>query len=156
RTGAGAGGYLRTLGRRRDTTGHEVKPRPAVHGDRRTRVVREDEHRQVIRRLVAPPSSPTLIRPWTTHGSEHVAPENPRADVFERLGSDVVIDARFAAIETVHPTPDLSLKKPLEEFRPVDTERMIKILIRTGAVAINGHRETQNTDFRHRWLPDVL
>ena len=53
-----AGRGARLLERRLDAVGHEVERRAALHLDRLARVVREHEHRVVVRRLVTPPAVP--------------------------------------------------------------------------------------------------
>lgn len=79
---------------------HEVKGRSAVHDERWARVVGEHEHGDVIHRVVAPPTPPTLVRPGTTNWPKHVSAEDPRADVLESSSGKLIVDARFPAIAT--------------------------------------------------------
>src|SRR5262245_29120356 len=66
-----------------DAIGDKVKGGAARHHDRWPRIVRKHEDRNVIGRVVAPPSLPGLVRPGSTYGPEHVAPQDPGADVGE-------------------------------------------------------------------------
>jgi hypothetical protein len=43
------------------------------HSEQRPRLMRQYEDRRVIRRLVAPPTFPAIVRPWTTDRTKHVA-----------------------------------------------------------------------------------
>src|SRR5690242_755208 len=56
-------GLARSFERFVNSAGDEVKDSAAVHRDRRTRVMREYEHRYVVGRIIAPPAFPTLIGP---------------------------------------------------------------------------------------------
>src|SRR5689334_9698880 len=76
-----AGRLTGTLERVVNAAGHEMKRRTAFHLERRTPVMRQHEHRHVIRWFVTPPAFPIVVRPWTAHRAEHVAAENPRAEV---------------------------------------------------------------------------
>ena len=61
----------------------EVERRTARHGDRRAGMMREHEYVGVIRRRVAPPAFPVVIWPVAANWTEHVAAEDPGADVLE-------------------------------------------------------------------------
>src|SRR5204863_9798158 len=93
----------------------------ALHLERRTRVMRQDENRRVVRRLIAPPALPVLIRPRSTHGPEHVASHDPRADVLEALRRKIVVDAGLAIRVAMHLVPRARFEKPVEQFRPRDS-----------------------------------
>ena len=69
-----AGRFLCAGKRSLDAVGDEVEDRTAVHFERRARVVREDEHRNVIRRVFAPPASPRLIGPWAAYRTDMFRP----------------------------------------------------------------------------------
>src|SRR4051812_39838951 len=49
----------------------EPELRTSHHRHRRAGVVREDEDRRVVRRLVAPPALPAVVRPGTPDRTEH-------------------------------------------------------------------------------------
>src|SRR5918911_3899503 len=69
-----------------------------LHPDGRTAVVRENKNGHVIRWVAAPPTLPALVRPGPAHRSEHVAPQDPRADVGLAAGDEVVVYARGATL----------------------------------------------------------
>src|SRR5439155_11449608 len=74
--------------------GDKAKLRPSRHPELRPRVMRQHEDGRVIRRLVAPPALPALVRPRASDRTEHVAPKNPGADSGKTLLRDPVIDSR--------------------------------------------------------------
>src|SRR5207237_8495113 len=76
--------------------GDEANFRAALHLERRARVMREHEHRRVIRRLFAPPAAPAIVGPRPAHRTEHVAPEDPRADAGKALLRHGVVGPRLA------------------------------------------------------------
>src|SRR5882672_12011217 len=63
-----------------NTVGDEPELRAPLHPQRWSRVMRQHEHRHVVRRIVAPPSLPVVVGPWSPDGAEHVAPKNPAAE----------------------------------------------------------------------------
>src|SRR5687767_1018794 len=77
----GAGGLSGPRERLFDAAGDEVERGAALHLDGFARVMCEDEDRHVVWRVVAPPPSPCIIRPFTADGTEHVAAHDPRAEV---------------------------------------------------------------------------
>src|SRR5512135_214642 len=56
--------------------GDKAKLRASRHPERRPRVMREHEDRRVIRRLIAPPALPAVVRPRASDRTEHVAPKD--------------------------------------------------------------------------------
>src|SRR5947209_20554175 len=93
--------------------GDKAKLRTSRHPKRRPRVMRQHEDGRVIRRLFAPPALPAVVRPRAPDRTEHVAPENPRADSGKTLLRDPVIDSRFAVVMAVHPPPYAQGEEPL-------------------------------------------
>jgi hypothetical protein len=85
-------------------------------------MMREHERGHVIRRLLAPPAAPALVRPRPAHRPEHVAAEDPGADVLEAARGDVVVDAALATLAVVHALPGAGAEEPLEHLRPADPE----------------------------------
>src|SRR5438128_8623051 len=85
--------------------GHKAKLRTPRHPKRRPRVMRQHEDGRVIRRLVAPPALPAVVRPRASHRTEHVAPKNPGADSVKALLGDSVIDPRLSIVMAVHVPP---------------------------------------------------
>ena len=61
----------------------------------------------------------------------------------------VVIDACLSILESVHPAPYARPKEPLHELGPTDAEWILKILVRSRPVAIDGYRKALDAEFRH-------
>src|SRR6266478_6529588 len=93
--------------------GDKAKLRASRHPKRRPRVMRQHEHGRVIRRLVAPPALPAVVRPLASDRTEHVAPKNPGTDSGKTLLRDPVIDSRFAVVTAVHRPPYARVEEPL-------------------------------------------
>src|SRR5919198_2490343 len=85
------------LERRMNAFSDEAKLRAALHANRRARVMRQHEHRRVIRRLLAPPALPALIGPGAAHRAEHVASQYPCTNVAEALLRHLIVDTGLAA-----------------------------------------------------------
>src|ERR1700730_18929002 len=60
--------------------------------------MREHEDRSVIWWIFTPPTLPSVVGPWAAHGSKHVSPNDPRADVVEATCDEVIINASCPAI----------------------------------------------------------
>src|SRR5437763_14684860 len=56
-----------------NSAGDEMKDGPAFHRDRCARVVRQHEHRHVIRRGFAPPAPPLVLGPTPQYGAGPVS-----------------------------------------------------------------------------------
>src|SRR6202795_5209104 len=93
--------------------GDKAKLRTSRHPERRPRVMRQHEDGRVIRRLVAPPPLPAVVRPRASDRTEHVAPKNPGADSGKALLRDPVIHSRFAVVMAVHRPPYARAEEPL-------------------------------------------
>src|SRR3954466_10465065 len=83
----------RLLERGLNTSGNKAKLGAAGHSERRAWIMRQHEDRRVIRRLIPPPAFPTLIGPWATNRSEHVAPQYPGANLGEPLLRHCVVNS---------------------------------------------------------------
>src|SRR6476620_6319693 len=96
----------------------------------------QDEGRYVIRRLVAPPALPAVIGPWTAHRTEHVSTQDPGPDSRKAGGRKLVIRPGFPPFVPMHLLPGPCVEEPVEQFRPVDSERILQILIRSRTVPV--------------------
>src|ERR1051325_551209 len=103
--------------------------------------MRQHEHRHVIRRLVAPPAFPAVIRPRAAHRAEHVSAEDPCADFRKTLLGGFVLDTGFAALATLHCPPRARREKPLHQFRAAHAQRLLKALVGAGGIAVEGYSE---------------
>src|ERR1700730_16112522 len=125
------------------------KLRTSRHAKRRPRVMRQHKDGRVIRRLLAPPALPAVVRPRASDRTEHVASKNPGTDSGKALLRNPVIDSRFAVVIAVHLPPRARVEEPLHQLGAPDAERMLEILVRPSAVAVDGNRETLDAEFRH-------
>src|SRR6266852_4636304 len=91
------GGGPGLLERRMNSSGNEAKLGPARHAQWTPGVMGEHEDRCVIRRLLAPPTSPAFVGPWAANGPEHVAAEDPGTEAGHSLRGSMVIDASLTA-----------------------------------------------------------
>src|ERR1700758_4397093 len=119
--------------------GDEAKLRTSRHPERSPRMMRQHEDGRVIRRLVAPPTLPVLVRPRAPDRTEHVAPENPGADPGKALLRHSVIDSGLSVVVAVHLPPYASGEEPLHQLRAPDAERILEILVRPGTVPVDGN-----------------
>src|SRR6266853_1818447 len=118
-------------------------------------VMRQHEDGRVIRRLVAPPPLPAVVGPRAPDRTEHVAPEDPGADSGKALLRNSVVDSRLPIAVAVHLPPQARVEEPLHQLGAPDAERILEILVRPGAVAVDGNREALDAEFRH-WIPRCL
>ena len=92
----------------------EVERRPAFHSDWRARMVCEHEHVGVIRRRVAPPALPVVIWPVAAYWAEHVAAEDPGADVLQATGHEIIVHASGALTLSNHAMERARVRHPQE------------------------------------------
>ncbi len=138
-----------------DAVGHEVECGATVHLHGFTRVVRQDEHRRVVRRILAPPSPPRIVAPRTANGSEHVAPHDRCADVDVPPGGDVIVDAGLAALHPVHLAEATRRERPAVQAHAALAERVLNALPGSCHIAVERHRHVEREP-RHRCLPCVV
>src|SRR5262245_52517766 len=103
----------------------------------------------VIRRFIAPPTLPTVVRPRAADGTKHVATENPGADSGKALLRDSVVDSGFSIAVAVHRSPHARMKDPFHQLGAAYAKRILEILVRPGTVTIDGNREALDAEFRH-------
>jgi hypothetical protein len=103
----------------------------------------------VVRGIVAPPPLPGFVRPWTANWAEHVSPHDPRADVFKSTHRKLIINARAAALATEHLLEGAGPKRPFVQGGAAESKRICSILVRTGAVTVNGERKAADTELGH-------
>src|SRR5437773_2422432 len=99
-------------------------------------MVGQHKNWSVIGRSVSPPALPRLIDPWPADRPEHVPAQDPGSDILEGLRGKIIVDASAAAGLVVHLVKNLGLLKPVMQLEATDTERILQILSRAGAKAI--------------------
>jgi hypothetical protein len=65
----------------------------------------EYEDRHVKWWIIAPPAFPIIIGPLSTDRPEHVAADDPRADVGKSTRREVIVDARGSLFVSLHFLP---------------------------------------------------
>src|SRR5882762_7959968 len=135
--------------------GDKAKLRSSRHPERRPLVMRQHEDRRVIRRLVAPPALPAVVRPRASDRTEHIAPKNPGTDSGKALLRNSVIHSRLSTVKALHPAPQARGEEPLHQLGAPDAERILEILVRPGTVTFDGNREALDAEFRH-YIPRCL
>ena len=135
------------LQRRHHTLGDEVEVRAPLHAQHGSGMVGQHECRNVIGRLIAPPALPVFVGPGAAHRAEHIAPQNPGADVVEGALGHPVVDAGFTAMAApMHPLKDLGGEEPFHECSAADAQRVLQILARPGGVTVERDAEAQDFD----------
>src|SRR5215472_3726309 len=104
-------------------------------------MVRENEYGRVVRRVRAPPPFPAVVRPRTSNWPKHVATEDPRSDVREPPGGEVVVDSHGASVTPMYLLKGLGGAEPLVQRHAPDAQRIIEVLIGTSAVAVDRDRK---------------
>jgi hypothetical protein len=94
------GGLAGAFKRDGSASRHKVEGGAPIHDKWCAHVVGQHEYRHVIHRVLAPPTPPALVWPWTTNRPEHIPAEDPCADVLETSSGKLIVDARFPAIAT--------------------------------------------------------
>ena len=128
----------------------EVEHRPALHLDRRARVVREDEDRRVERRVRSPPAAPLVVGADVGPGPGLRAELAPAHD----LGADAaavplgerVVDARGAAALADHRAPEPRREHPLVQAFAGVPERRVERDAVTRAEPVQRDREVVDPD----------
>src|SRR5689334_5974739 len=90
-----------------------MKCRAALHDDRCARVVGQHKHRRVIGRIVAPPSLPAVVGPGSADRTEHVASQNPGADVLKSARGEAIVEPGGAVPLAEHGLKGAGRKYPL-------------------------------------------
>lgn len=124
------------LQRRFDSFRDEVKGGAALHGDGRSRVMGQDKDRRVVWRVIAPPAPPTVVRPGTSTCGEHIAAQDPGANILKPSSRELVIDTRAATFAAEHVLYGPGCECPLMQLDPTHAKRIFKALIGSGAVTI--------------------
>ena len=99
--------------------------------------MRQDEDGHMVGWVVAPPALPVRVGPGTTNRSEHVPPENPRADVLESPCGVVIVDTGRTIAGAMDTLEGARRNKPLVQVCPAHAERIVDVRIRPGSVSVN-------------------
>src|SRR5262245_25489865 len=135
-----AGRFEGALERRLDAIGDEMKGGAARHGNRQPRMMREHENGNVIGRIVAPPPFPSVVGPGSTDGPEHIATQDPGAEIGETARRKIVVGAGRSAILAQHGLKRPGRDKPLVQRLAAHPQRVLETLLRAGTVAVERYR----------------
>lgn len=133
-----------------NVVGDEVEGRASTHFDRCTGVIGEYENRSVVRRIIAPPSLPSVVWPGSSDRSEHVSTNDPRSYIVEAACHKIIVNTSSAAILVYLLLKGACAERPLVQCHTADTKWIVEILMGTGTVAIEGDRKAVDTKPRHK------
>src|SRR4029450_13999734 len=108
-------------------------------------MVRKHKYGGVVRRIIAPPAFPTVIRPRAANRTKHVAPHYPGADVLESPSCKVVVYTGRASFVSGHPLKCCGRNDPLMQPFAAFAERIVQALLWAGSKPIQGNRKTLNS-----------
>jgi hypothetical protein len=112
------------------------------HLDRLARVMGDDEHVVVVRRIVSPPTLPVLIAPVpAADGPEHVAAHHAGADVLARFLDDPSALVDLAALLVMRLAPSGQRNDPVVEPLAALAERVLLALVRAGDESVCRDRD---------------
>ena len=111
--------------------------------------MRQHKGRDMIRRIVSPPTFPRIIRPGSTDWAKHIATQDPGAESTKPLFGDFIINSGLTVRLTVHFPPCACVEEPFHQFWPIDTKWILKVLIRAGTITVNRHRKAVHYEFWH-------
>src|ERR1700678_1126549 len=120
-------------------------------------MIGEYEHGSVVRRVIAPPACPRMVRPRPSNRPKHVAAKNPGSHIVEPARCKIIVDAGSAVVAAMHPTKRAGGKCPLVHGPASTTERVVEVLMGAGAKAVEGYGEAVDAEFSHRWfvVPEI-
>jgi hypothetical protein len=126
-----------------------VKDSAALHIDGRARMMRQDEHRHVVRRIVSPPAFPGMVGPPASHRAEHVSPHDPCTQVFHGPSGKLIVDVARSAFVADHFLKRPRFEQPCGQLMAANTKRMLKVLIWTRPESIERYRQRGSPYFSH-------
>src|SRR5512144_1186703 len=138
---------------RLDAVGDEVKHRAAPHGEGGPLMMGEDEDRSVVRRIVAPPAPPGVVRPRPATGAKHVAAHDPRPDPSEPAGCEIIVRPRGAALPTMRLRECSGADQPFMQVLAADAERGLEALRGARPEPVDGDGETADEKPSHSVNP---
>src|SRR5438876_11828282 len=129
-----------------DAIGDEMKDRAALHDNRFAGMMRQDKNRHVIGWVVSPPSFPALVGPSSTNRAEHVPAQDPRPDIPKSARRELVVDAGRPALLPKHLPERARGEGPLMQRNAAHAERVVAILTRAGAIAVDRYGEAVDAE----------
>ena len=127
----------------------EVEGRATFHLEWRAGVVREHEHRVVVRRVVSPPTLPLQVRPRSALRSEHVAAHDVRPDAGNPSAREEVVGVPGSAGRAVYLAEGPRGDEPLHQAVPRVTEGRVEALALARGVAVERNGQAVDSNSRH-------
>src|SRR4051794_443397 len=149
---ASSRGVACALERGVDTVRDEVERGAALHYDRLAGMVRQDERRSVIGRIVSPPALPAVVQPFPAHRTEHVPPKDEGTEAVHRAVGKGFVHALRATALAEHGLKRLRSEEPAVKFLPALSQRILKTLFRARSEPIQGYRKPRDSDTSHPGL----
>ncbi|SPE44519.1 hypothetical protein SBA7_40033 [Candidatus Sulfotelmatobacter sp. SbA7] len=134
-----------------NAVGHKVEGGASAHADRCARMFGQHENRRVVWRILAPPSLPSVVSPWSAHRAKHVAANDPRPNIVEASCREVVIHSRGAAVLAMHLSKGAGGEDPFVQRSAADAKGIVEILIKAGPVTIERNRESIDAKLGHKF-----
>src|SRR5579872_1503200 len=132
-----------------DSAGDKVKRRPALHHQRLTPVVRQNESRRMVRRIGTPPSPPQVVHPRSTNRTKHVAAKDEGAKVFHGPPSERVVHIGRSALLPLHGAECPGMKKPLKDLWAPLSQRIVQALLDPRTETVQRNTESRDTNLWH-------
>src|ERR1700674_5856142 len=132
----------------------EMKGCAAGHLNRRTRVVRQHDHRGMKRRIVSPPALPLVVGPGALKRAKFPPPHDFDADALAPCGRESVINPGGAGL-ALHRLEGARREEPFMQAVTRVAEGRIGALAGTGAEAIERHREVVHPNALHALPPFI-
>ncbi|MNE36749.1 hypothetical protein D3C80_1305730 [compost metagenome] len=100
-------------------------------------MVGQDEDGDVVGRVVPPPAFPVLVRPLPAQRAEHVAPQNPGADIAKAAGGEIIVQPGRAAVLAEQGLLEGARgEQPLVQRFGAHAQRILEVLVRAGPVSV--------------------
>src|SRR5262249_43781361 len=91
-----------------------------------------------------------VVGPGAAHRAEHVAPEDPGADVLEAAAREAVVHARVALGRVAeHGLEGACRKGPFVQREAAEAEGVLQALLHAGAEAVERHAEALDPQAAH-------
>src|SRR5688572_33488924 len=127
----------------------------ALHLQRRARMVGQDEDRHMVRWIGSPPALPLVVRPGSAHRPEHVAAQDPGAEILERACREIVVDAGRPTVSPQDvPLEGTGWKEPLVQLFAAAAQRLVLPLVGAGAEAVGRYGKGVHAKLGHKRLLD--
>jgi hypothetical protein len=127
----------------------EVECGTSAHRDRFASVMSQHEDGSVVRGIVAPPTFPEIVSPWSSDRPKHIAAQNPSSDVVKPPRSEFVVNPGRPAVTSKHLPKRTSGECPFVQSSTANAKWVVEVLVRAGAIAVKGYGEALDAELAH-------